>query len=154
MNGKPDVFEVDARRHGIVLSVFFAAVWVAAVAFALAVPGLPGWWVVYWIAAATFTVAIVAMRVTPLVLRGGTYRAVVQDDWLRVESPHRALGPSFAVALPAIAQLVVRTSSESPDRYEVHTHSGEKFPLDNGVGKKVFEAVRQLYPEVPIERRS
>ena len=154
MRDKPEVLcEVGARRHGVIILVFFAAVWVAAIAFALAVPGLPRWWVVCWIAAATLTVAIVGGHVIPLVVSGGTYRVVVQDEWLRVESPRQALGPSFAVPLPAITELVVRASSEWSDTYEVHTHSGEKFPLGNGVGEEVFKTIRLLLPEIPIERR-
>jgi hypothetical protein len=154
MKDRPNILcEVGARSHGVIHLVFFAAVWVAAIAFALAVPGLPGWWVVCWIAAATLTVVIVAGHVLPLVVGGGTYRVVVQDGWLRVESPHQALGSSFAVALPAIRELVVRTSSEWSDAYEIHTQSGETFLLENGVGEKVFQALRQLHAEIPIARR-
>jgi hypothetical protein len=154
MKDRPHVlYEVGARAHGTIILVFFAAVWVAAIVFALAVPGLPGGWVACWIAAATLTVAIVAGQVIPLVVRGGTYRVVVQDDWLRVDSPHQALGPSFAVALSAITHLVVQTSSEGSDTYEVHTHTGQKHPLANGVGEEVLKAIHLLHPEIPIERR-
>ena len=95
---------------------------------------------------------IVAGNVIPFMVCGGAYRVVVQDEWLRVESPHPTLGPSFAVALPTIRKLVVRTSSEWPDSYEVHTHSGETFPVENGVGEAVFKGIRQLHPDIPIER--
>jgi len=154
MNDKPNVLcEVGARAHGVVVLVFFAVVWVAAIALVIAVRGFPAWWVVCWITAATLTVVIVTRKVLPLVLRGGTYRVVVQQDWLRVESPHRAMGPSFAVALADITELVVQVSNESLDSYELHTSGGEKFPLKNGVGQAVFNAIRQLHPEIPMERR-
>jgi hypothetical protein len=151
MKDKPDVLcEVGARAHGAVFLVFFAAVWGAAIALVVAVPGFPAWWAVCWVAAATLTVAVVAGRLIPLVVRGGTYRVVVQDDWLRVDSPHQVMGPGFAVALPDITALVVQTSDESLDRYEVHTRGGEKFPLENGVGGEVFQAIRLLHPEIPL----
>ena len=46
--------------------------------------------------------------------------------------------------------LVVQTSDESLDRYQVHTRGGEKFPLENGVGGEVFRAIRLLHPEIPL----
>jgi hypothetical protein len=153
MNDKPDALcEIGARSRGVVVLVFFAVVWVAAIAFALGVPGLPEWWAVCWIVAATLTVAIVVRKVMSLMVRGGTYRVVVQDDFLRAESPHPEFGHSFAVALPAITRLVVRTSSEWADRYEVRTDRGETFPLENGVGEEIFKAIRRLHPEIPVER--
>jgi hypothetical protein len=151
MSDKPDIVcEVGAREHGVVILVFFAIVWLAALGIAFA---FPGWWAVCWMAAATLTVAIVAGQVIPVMVRGGTYRVVVQGDWLRAESPHPALGPSFAVALPDITELVVQTSGESADRYEVHTRNGEKLPLENGVGEGVFKTIHHLHPEIPIARR-
>jgi len=154
MTDKPDIVcEIGARGYGACMLVFFAVVWVAAVAFAVAFPSLPRWWVVCWIAAATFTVAFVAVQLIPLVVRGGAYRVVVQDEWLRVDSPHQTLGPSFAVALPDITELVVHINNEGLDSYVVHTRSGEKFPLDYGVGGAVFNAIRLLHPEIPLERR-
>jgi hypothetical protein len=152
MSDKPHILcEVGARMHGAVILLFFAVAWVAAVAFALAFP-VPGWWAVLWIAAATLTLAIAAGKALPLMVHGGTYRVVIQGPWLRAESPHPALGPGFTVALSAITRLVVQSSSEGPDRYEVHTHSGETFPLGNGVGEGIFKAIRQVRPEIPIER--
>src|SRR5262245_31231142 len=124
MNDKPDfLYEVGARTHGVVILLFFAVVWVAAIALGVALRGLPGGEVFCWCwsAAATLTVAFVAGKVVPFMVRGGTYRVVVQDDWLRVESPHEALGPSFAVALPDITELVVQMSNDSLDSYKVHT---------------------------------
>jgi hypothetical protein len=154
MKAKPTLLcEVGARTHGVCILVFFTFVWVAAIALVVAVGGFPGWWVFCWVAAATLTGAIVAGKVLPLVVRGGTYRVVVQQECLRVESPHQVLGPSFAVALADITVLVVQMSKEWPDTYEVHTHRGEKFPLESGVGAEVFKAIRLLHPEIPIERR-
>ena len=154
MTDRPNIVcEIGARAYGSCMLAFFAVVWVAAVAFAVAFPSLPGWWVVCWIAAATFTVAFIAVQLIPLVVRGGAYRVVVQDEWLRVESPHQVLGPSFAVALPDITELVVQIYNEGSDSYEVHTRSGEKFPLAIGVGEGVFKAIRLLHPEIPLERR-
>jgi hypothetical protein len=154
MNDKPDlVYQVGARTHGGCMLLFFAVVWVAAVAFALTVPGLPGWWVVCWIAAATLTMAFLAGKHLPLVIRGGTNRLVIQDGWLRAESPHQLLGRSFAVALSTITKLVVRPYNDGLDSYEVHTSSGETFPLEDGLGPWVFKAIRQLHPEIPVERR-
>jgi hypothetical protein len=154
MNDKPDlVYQVGARAHGVAMLLFFAVVWVAAVAFALFAPGLPGWWVFCWIAAATLTMGFLAGKHLPLVIRGGTYRLAVQDEWLQAESPHPVLGPSFAVALSTITMLVVRPCSEGLDRYEVHTSSGETFPLEDGLGPRVFQVIRQLHPEIHLERR-
>jgi hypothetical protein len=151
MSDRRDILcEVGARTHGVVILLLFAVAWVAAVGFALA---FPGWWAVLWIAAATLTVAIVAGNVIPLLVRGGTYRVVIEGQWLRAESPHPDLGPSFAVALSAITKLVVQSSSEWPDSYEVHTDSGEVYFLGNGVGEGVFKAIRRLHPEIPMERR-
>ena len=151
MSDRRDILcEVGARTHGVVILLFFAVAWVAAVGFALA---FPGWWAVLWIAAATLTVAIVAGNVIPLLVRGGTYRVVIEGQWLRAESPHPALGPCFAVALSTITKLVVQSSSEWPDSYEVHTDSGEVYFLGNGVGEGVFKAIRRLHPEIPMERR-
>jgi hypothetical protein len=153
MNDKPDMlYEMGARTHGVFLLLFFAVIWVGAVAFAL-VLSVPGWWAVCWIAAATLTVAIVAGQVIPFMVRGGTYRVVVQDEWLRSESPHPALGLSFTVALPSITKLVVHSYNEGLDSYEVHTQGGESFPLPDPVGAWVFKAIQQLHPEIPLERR-
>jgi hypothetical protein len=150
MSDKPDiVFEEGARTHGACMLLFFGVVWVAAVAFAVAFD-VPGWWAVCWIAAATLTVAVIAGQVIPYMVRGGTYRVVIQDEWLRAESPHPALGPSFAVALPTITKLVVRPYSDGQD-YEVHTRSGEKLLLDEALGAWIFKAIHQLHPEIPIE---
>jgi hypothetical protein len=152
MNDKSDiVYEVGARRHGGCLLLFFGVVWVAAVAFAVAF-NVPRWWAVCWVAAATLTVVIIAAQVVPYMVRGGTYRVVIQDEWLRAESPHPALGPSFAVALPAITKLVVQSWSEGT-YYEVHTESGEPIRLDQAIGAGLFKAIHQLHPEIPIERR-
>jgi hypothetical protein len=153
MKDNPTVLcEIGARAHGACFLVFFAAVWVAAVALVVFVRGFPRWWVFCWVAAATLTVAFLAAQVLPLVVRGGTYRVLVQEEWLRVESPHRVLGPGFAVAFPDITALVVQVFNESLDRYEVHTRSGDKFPLESGVGESVFQAIRLLHPEIPLQR--
>jgi hypothetical protein len=155
MNDKPDfVYQFGARGHGGCMLLFFAIVWVAAVAFALFFPGLPGWWVVCWIAAATLTMAFLGGKHLPLVIGGGTYRLVIQHGWLRAESPHQLLGSSFAVALSTITKLVVRPYSDGPDSYEVHTSSGETFPLEDGLGPSVFKAIRQLHPEISVEQRA
>jgi hypothetical protein len=97
--------------------------------------------------------AVLAGKHLPLVIRGGTYRLVIQDGWLRAESPHQLLGPSFAIALSTITKLVVRPYSDGLDSYEVHTSSGETFPLKDGLGPSVFEVIRQLHPEIQVERR-
>jgi hypothetical protein len=151
MSERRDILcEIGARTHGVVLLLFFAIAWVAAFVFALA---WPGWWAVLWIATATLTVVLVAGNVIPLMIRGGTYRVVIEGPWLRAESPHPALGPCFAVALSTITKLVVQSSSEWADRYEVHTDSGGTFLLRTGVGEGVFQAIRRLHPEIPLERR-
>jgi hypothetical protein len=153
MEDRPNVLcEIGARAHGAFMLGFFAVVWVAATSCGLFVPGLPVWWVDCWIAAATLTVAIIGAQLIPLVIGGGTYRVVVQEEWLRVESPYAVFGPSFAVALAAITDLVVLTG-DCPDCYEIHTLGGEKFRLAEGAGETVFQAIRSLRPEIPIERR-
>jgi hypothetical protein len=154
MSGKPDLLrEMNARTHAIVLLLFFLAVWVAALVLVLAVPGFPVWWACLWVAAASLTVIIIGATLGPLLVRGGAYRVVVQDDWLRVESPHHSLGPSFAVALSSVVRLVTGASYDGPDYYQVHTRTGQAFPLEHGFGEAVFEAIRRLHPEVPVERR-
>jgi hypothetical protein len=146
--------ELGARAYGGCMLVFFACVWLAALAFVvIGYAGLPAWWMICWMAAATLTVAFIGGKVLPLVLRGGTYRVVLEEERLRVESPHHILGPSFAVALAEITVLVVQMSNDFPDTYEIHTRSGEKFRLQDSVGGEAFNALQVLHPEIPIERR-
>jgi hypothetical protein len=134
--------------------VFFACVWAAALAFVvIGYADLPAWWMIGWMTAATLTVAIIGGKLLPLVLRGGTYRVVLEAELLRVESPHAVLGPSFAVALSNITALVVQAYNDGLDTYEIHTRSGEKFRLQDSVGAEAFAAFRSLHPEIPIERR-
>jgi hypothetical protein len=152
MPDKPDfVHETGARAYAGCILLFFGVVWVAAVALAFAFD-FPRWWAVCWVAAATLTVAIVAGQLIPVLVRGGTHRLIIQDGWLRADSPHPVLGPSFAVALSTITKLVVRPCSDGPDAYEVHTSGGETLPLSEALGPWVFQAIHQLHPEVPIER--
>jgi len=150
------VEEMGGRTYALLnLGCFFGVVGIFA-AVTLLIPGVidhAKWWVIFWIAAGTLTLAVLAANLGPLLLRGGAYRVVAQDGWLRVDSPHRCLGPSFAVALTAIARLVISKNSDSPDRYEVCTASGQNFEVNHVCGERVFEAIRRLRPEIPVELR-
>ena len=84
----------------------------------------------------------------PRIVKGGTYRVLIRGDRLRVSSPYAGLGPSFEVALPAIARLVIAKDSEGDERFSVETGTGESWRVHEGCGQKLFEAIRRLRPEV------
>ncbi len=84
----------------------------------------------------------------PRIVKGGTYRVLIRGDRLRVSSPYADLGPSFEVALPAIARLVIAKNSEGDERFSVETDTGESWRVHEGCGQKLFEAIRRLRPEV------
>jgi hypothetical protein len=116
--------------------------------------GFAQWWA--WFLAGFCGLALVGFAAThvPLVVRGGTYRVVVQDGRLRVDSPHRSLGPSFEVPLPSVQRLVIWDVSEGAVRYEIHTCAGEVYELKSPCAKRVFEAIQQLHPGVAVESRN
>jgi hypothetical protein len=112
--------------------------------------GIGSWWV--WLVAVFCGLALVSFVATlgPLLVRGGTYRVVVQDGRLRVDSPSRTLGPSFDVPLTSVQRLAIRKVSEGLERYEVQTRSGEIFEMNAPCAERLFEAIRELYPEIPV----
>ena len=109
----------------------FGRVWIGG----LAVSGILG---LGWVAAVC----------GPRIVKGGTYRVLIRGDRLRVSSPYAGLGPSFEVALPAIARLVIAKDSEGDERFSVETGTGESWRVHEGCGQKLFEAIRRLRPEV------
>lgn len=150
MSEKPEfLWELDARTNALVgvgcsLAAFvgFALltlftrlksepVWIGG----LAISGILG---LGWIAAVC----------GPRIVKGGTYRVLIRGDRLRVSSPYAGLGPSFEVALPAIARLVIAKDSEGDERFSVETGTGESWRVHEGCGQKLFEAIRRLRPEV------
>ncbi len=150
MSEKPEfLWELDARTNALVgvgcsLAAFvgFALltlftrlksepVWIGG----LAISGVLG---LGWIAAVC----------GPRIVEGGTYRVLIRGDRLRVSSPYAGLGPSFEVALPAIARLVIAKDSEGDERFSVETGTGESWRVHEGCGQKLFEAIRRLRPEV------
>ena len=150
MSEKPEfLWELDARTNALVgvgcsLAAFvgFALltlftrlksepVWIGG----LAISGVLG---LGWIAAVC----------GPRIVKGGTYRVLIRGDRLRVSSPYAGLGPSFEVALPAIARLVIAKDSEGDERFSVETGTGESWRVHAGCGQKLFEAIRRLRPEV------
>src|SRR5262249_45140976 len=112
------------------------------------------WWA--WFVAGFCGLALVGFAAThvPLLVRGGTYRVVVQDGRLGVGSPHRSLGPRFELSLPSVPRLVIWSVSEEADRYEIHTCSGEVYELKTPCAKRVFEAIQQLHPGIAVESRN
>jgi hypothetical protein len=116
--------------------------------------GFAQWWA--WFVAGFCGLALVGFAAThiPLLVRGGTYRVVVHDGWLRVDSPHRSLGPSFDVPLPSVQRLVICNVSEGMDRYEIHTCAGEVYELKSPFAKRVFEVIQGLHPGVAVESRN
>lgn len=155
MSTKPDFLdESSARGHALVnLAGFFVALAVLGVVvwlFPVVAKGFRLW---VWIGLATVGFLLVAWAVAygrPL-LRGGTYRVAVQGGRLRVDSPHRSLGPSFDVALGEVERLVVRHDQDGPSGYEVHTRAGEAFEVNGFCAGRLFEAVRRLCPEIPTD---
>jgi hypothetical protein len=130
------------------------AVFVAVAGLLPVILGFAQWWA--WFVAGFCGLALAGFATThiPLLFRGGTYRVVVQNGRLRVDSPHRSLGPSFDVPLQAVQRLVIWNVSEGAVRYEIHTCAGEVFELKSPCAKRVFEAIRQLHPGVAVESRN
>ena len=116
--------------------------------------GFAQWWA--WFVAGFCGLALVGFAAThvPLVVRGGTYRVVVQDGRLRVDSPHRSLGATFEVPLASVQRLVIWNVSEGAARYEIQTCAGEVYELKSPFAKQVFEAIQQLHPGVAVESRN
>src|SRR5262249_46701559 len=132
----------------------FLAGFVAVVGLLPVVLGFALWWA--WFVAGFCGLALVGFAAThlPLVVRRGTYRVVVQDGRLRVDSPHRSLGPSFEVPLPSVQRLVIWDVSEGAVRYEIHTCAGEVYELKHLFARRVFEAIQELHPGVAVETRN
>jgi hypothetical protein len=161
-SGADFLHELDARGYAVFNLVTFFGVLVVLVGATFASgAGELDWWV--WTLAVigginlVFCVAVFV----PLVVRGGTYRVAIKGDCLRVDSPHRIFGRSFEVALPAVARLVVRKNDDGPDGHEVHTRTGQVFELDacftgkhHLPAEKLFEAIRRLHPQIPVEEQS
>src|SRR5262249_22680188 len=109
--GGPDFcYEMGLRAFALIrlgwlggLSIVFAAV----AGLLPVVLGSAQWWA--WLMAALCGLGLVALAAThiPLLVRGGTYRVVVQAGRLRVDSPHQSLGPSFDVPLSSVQRLVI-----------------------------------------------
>lgn len=158
MGTDPDFLdESSARGHALVgLSCFFVA---------LAVLGIAVWlfpvvwqearvWV--WAGLATAGFLLVAWAVTygRALLRGGTYRVMIQGGRLRVDSPYRSLGPAFDVALDDIDRLVVRHDADGAlVGHEIYTRTGVAFEVNGFCAERLFAAIRRLRPEIPHERR-
>jgi uncharacterized membrane protein len=111
------------------------------------------WWVWFVAAFCGLTLVYFAATYASLLVRGGTYRVVVQDGRLRVDSPHRTLGSSFDVPLTSVQRLVIWKVSEGADRYEVHACPGQVYELNSACARRLFEAIRQFHPEIPVESR-
>jgi hypothetical protein len=130
------------------------AVFVAVAGLLPVILGFAQWWA--WFVAGFCGLALVGFAAThvPLLVRGGTYRVVVQDGLLQVDSPHRSLGPSFEMPLPSVQRLVIWNVNEGTDRYEIQTCSGEVYELKSPCAKRVFEIIQQIYPGVAAESRN
>jgi len=156
MSSQPEyVDEVGACTYAALNLGCFAVVWLGGLGLALVVPGAweQRWWVWLWGVAGALTIAFAAVWFGPMLLKGGTYRVAIRVGRLEVSSPSGNFGPSFAVPLKEIAALIHRPVAEGPDLYEVHTRSGEVFPVCSASGERLLAAFRRLHPEVPIEHR-
>ncbi len=156
---KPDFLEeIGARWFGLGNLVCLSVALGSMLAIFFLLLPLPGGWNVKWLVWVWlgFSGLFVGFLITtfgPLLLWGGTYRVIVQEGRLRVESPHQTFGPSFDVQLTEIERLVFREVSDAANRYEVHTRSGELFEVNGACAVLVFEAVQRLHPEIPRETR-
>jgi hypothetical protein len=157
-SGEPD-FRDEMRVRGYALGSLgclgaFLAGFVAVAGLLPVTLGFAQWWA--WFVAGFCGLALVGFAAThiPLLVRGGTYRVVVQGGWLRVDSPHRSLGPSFDVPLPSVQRLVIWNVSEGVDRYEIQTCAGEVYELKSPFAKRVFEAIQGLHPGVAVASRN
>jgi hypothetical protein len=132
----------------------FLAGFVAVAGLLPVILGFAPWWA--WFVAGFCGLALVGFAAThvPLLVCGGSYRVVVQDGRLRVDSPHRSLGATFEVPLASVQRLVIWNVSEGVDRYEIHTCAGEVYELKSPFAKQVFEAIQQLHPGVAVESRN
>ena len=132
----------------------FLAGFVAVAGLLPVILGFAPWWA--WFVAGFCGLALVGFAAThvPLLVRGGTYRVVVQDGRLYVDSPHRSLGASFEVPLPSVQRLVIWNVSEGVDRYEIHTCAGEVYELKSPFAKRVFEAIQGRHPGVAVASRN
>jgi hypothetical protein len=157
-SGEPD-FRDEMGVRGYALGSLgclgaFLAGFVAVAGLLPVTLGFAQWWA--WFVAGFCGLALVGFAAThiPLLVRGGTYRVVVQDGRLRVDSPHRSLGPSFEVPLLSVQRLVIWNVSEGVDRYELHTCAGEVYELKSPFAKRVFEAIQGLHPGVAVGSRN
>src|SRR5262245_15664110 len=157
-SGEPD-FRDEMGVRGYALGSLgclgaFLAGFVAVAGLLPVTLGFAQWWA--WFVAGFCGLALVGFAATyiPLVVRGGTYRVVVQDGRLRVEGPHRGLGPSFDVPLTSVQRLVIRNVSEGVNRYEIQTCAGEVCELKSPFARRVFEAIQGLHPGVAVESRN
>jgi hypothetical protein len=157
-SGEPDFRDEMGARAYVLGSLgclgAFLAGFVAVAGLLPVVLGFAPWWA--WFVAGFCGLALVGFAAThvPLLVHGGTYRVVVQDGRLRVDSPHRRLGASFEVPLPSVQRLVIWNASEGAARYEIHTCSGEVHELKHLFARRVFEAIQQLHPGVAVESRN
>lgn len=152
--------ELSARRH----AVFNLAIYAAGSAIMLL-----GYWGlvlggvmtarVLWAVAAAggFVMLFSLLMFLPLAVRGGTYRVTLSGGRLRVESPHWLFGRIFRLKLSDIARLVVRGTTDGPERHEVHAHDGRTFCLDDTFSGRrhlpadeLFAAIRRRCPDVPL----
>jgi hypothetical protein len=162
-SGGPDfLHELDARRHGLFnLTLFFAGL-------ALLVPAtllFPGavsewWWVGTLLVLGGGNLILFLVVFVPVVRNGGTYRVLVRDDWLVIQSPHRIFGPSLEIALGSIGRLVIRKNADGLDRHEIQTRDGRTFRLDGTFSGKrhldteqLFEVIRRLRPQIPVQQQ-
>jgi len=158
MKGSPDfVFAMGARSYvlgnlgciGAILSIFALVTWL--------VPGVMDeapWWVWGWIALGSFTVVYFLAQFARLLWREGTYRVLVQDGRLLVQSPDQRLGASFDVALAEIRQLVIWKRNEGTDRYELHMDSGDVHEVHGSCGEALFAALKKLNPKLLLGLRA
>jgi len=152
--------KLDVRRHAVFnLTIFFAVLTILIVATFL-VPGAKdsGLWLTFLAVLGGGNLVLMLLIFLPSLVRGGTYRVIIQDDSLRVESPSKLFGESFEISLPMILRLVIRKHYDSVDRHEIHSRDGQIIVLDKTYsGKrhlpapKLFETIRQLHPEIPVE---
>jgi|GEM_PF-3802248 len=159
MQGGPDfVHELDVRWFAFREWAIFLPIFLVLVAATIFVPELsraPVWvWGISIIGG--LNLIVYGYFFIPMLVRGGRYRAIIENGRLRVDCPFEKLGPSFEIGLDEIEKLVVRENSEGPDNHEIHP-PGQILVLDSfrsanwlHPAKDIFVTIQRLRPNIPL----
>ena len=152
MSEKPDfLWELNARTNAL---VGVGCTFVALAGFALLTLFTPlssePLWVGGLSIAGVLGLAWITAVCGPRIVKGGTYRVLIGDNRLLVSSPYADFGPTFEVGVPSITRLSVLKDSEGDERFRVEAGTGKSWRIHEGCGRKLFEAIRLLRPDLDI----